>query len=386
MNEATELGDILRALAWTSRDSELLRAAAPRLASRVDGWVDAFYARLTGDPTAVAILGDEGRVMRLRRSLSAWFHEMLTLPVDEAYARAREEIGRTHVRIGMPQHLMVTAMHGLRRDVRADASRLFADDPAGAEATVAALEKALDLELALMLEAYRRRAREVSLRQDATVLAQAVARRCAEGVEDAVDATLCRIEGLRRLPRGDADHPRVLVRVEEALREIGELARRWIARLPSFESEPRVASFDAMLQAAQANVSLPAGTAIERLVAPPGFEALVHVAAVQLAIEELLQAAVNRDPGGVVRVSARRRADEGVDIEVSHGGGRDQSGGALETTDGVGLAYVPIAAELHDGFLDLGRPGAPTASIRLTLRRARRAFPGTPDAHRPLGR
>ena len=382
MNEATELDDILRALAWGPRDEALLRAAVPRLSPRVDAWVDAFYLRLTRDPTAVTVLGDAGRIMRLRRSLSAWFHEMMTLPVDAAYARAREEIGRTHVRIGMPQHLMVTAMHGLRRDVRADVFRIFGDDPGGAEATSEALEKALDLELALMLEAYRRRARELALRQDATVLAQAVARRSAEGVEDAVDAALCRTEGLRRLSPGDGALGRALPGVDEALREIGALARRWTARLPSFESEPRVASFAAMLQAAQANVSLPSGTAIERVVAPEGLAALVHVAAVQLALEELLQVAVNRDPGGTVRVTVRRRSDEGVDVEVAHGGARDPSYGVPEPSDGVGLAYGPIAAELHDGCLEVGCPGV---GIRLTLRRARRAFSGTSDAHRPVG-
>ena len=383
MNEATELGDILRALAWGPGDEALLRASVPRLSPCVDAWVEAFYVRLTTDPTAVTILGDEGRIMRLRRSLSAWFHEMLTLPVDGAYARAREEIGRTHVRIGMPQHLMVTAMHGLRRDVRADVLRLFDDDPAVAGATAGAVEKALDLELALMLEAYRRRARELSLRQDATVLAQAVARRSAERVEDATDAVLCRTEGLRRLAPGDAAFPRGLAQVETALREIGELARRWIARLPTFESEPRFASFESMLQAAEANVSLPSGTAIERLVEPEGLGALVHVAAVQLALEELLQTAVNRDPGGTVRVSVRRRPDEGVEVDVTHGGGRDPSFGALEASDGVGLAYAPLAAELHDGALDVGRPAS--AGIRLTLVRARRDFPGAADAYRPLG-
>lgn len=144
MNDRTEVGEIHRALRWGPQDEVLLRETAPRIAHRVTAWVDAFYERLQADPTAVAILGDAGRIMRLRRSLSAWFHEMLTLPVDEAYARAREEIGRTHVRIGMPQHLMVTAMHGLRTDVRRDAVHAWPEDPAKGEEAAEALAKALD--------------------------------------------------------------------------------------------------------------------------------------------------------------------------------------------------------------------------------------------------
>lgn len=384
MNDRTEVGEIHRALRWGPADAALLRETAPRIAPRVEVWVEAFYVRLQADPTAVAILGDAGRIMRLRRSLSAWFHEMLTLPVDEAYARAREEIGRTHVRIGMPQHLMVTAMHGLRTDVRRDAVRAWPEDPAKGEDAAEALAKALDVELALMLEAYRRRTRELALRQDATVLAHAVARRLADTVEDAVDATLCRTEALRRLPPGDPAAPEHLRRVDDALRAVGELARHWIARFPPLDSDPRDVSADALLHAASANVSMPPGTVIEREVVPPTLEARLHVASVQLAIEELLQAAVNRDPGGTVRASVRARADEGIDVEIAHGGAHEPSLVAAHGPDALGLAFVPIAAELHDGSCESCRPAGFSSGVRLSLRRARRVLPEGTHAHRPV--
>ncbi len=385
MKDATEVGEIQRALHYGPQDEAMLRATAPRVAGCVPGWVERFYARLRGNPTAVAILGDEGRILRLKRSLSAWFHEMLTLPVDEAYARTREEIGRTHVRIGMPQHLMVTAMNGLREDVRADAVRAWPEDPAKGEAAGAALGKALDVELALMLEAYRRRTRELGLRQDATVLAHAVARRCAETVEDAVDATLCHTERLRRLPPGD---PRLLehvARVDESLRAIGELARRWIARFPPVQSEPASVSVEALLHAVAANVSLPPGTVVHRDVEPPTLEARLHVGSTQLALEELIQAAVNRDPGGAVRVSARGGVEEGLEVEVAHDGPSEPSLVAMHGPEALGLAYVPIAAELHDGSFEASHPVGFSTGVRLILRRARHVAPGKPDAHRPVG-
>lgn len=384
MKDMTEVGEIQRALHFGPEDAALLRATAPRIAPCVGGWVERFYARLQSNPTAIAILGDEGRILRLQRSLSAWFHEMLTLTVDEAYARAREEIGRTHVRIGMPQHLMVAAMNGLREDVRVDAVRAWPEDPAKGEAAAAALSKALDVELALMLEAYRRRTRELALRQDATVLAHAVARRCAETVEDAVDATLCRTEGLRRLPPGDPRLPEHLARVDDSLRSIGELARRWIARFPPIMSEPRRVSVEGLLHAVAANVSLPPGTVIHRDVEPPTLEARLHVASAQLALEELVQAAVNRDPGGSVRVSVRGGAEEGVEVEVAHDGSPEPSLVATHGPESLGLAYVPIAAELHDGTYEAFRPVGFATGVRLILRRARYVAPGTPDAHRPV--
>jgi hypothetical protein len=66
---------------------------------------------------------------------------------------------------------MVVARNGAF--MRVLASNLFGS--IGGAANVAVViwffEKALDLELALMLEAYRRRTRELSLRQDAMILA-----------------------------------------------------------------------------------------------------------------------------------------------------------------------------------------------------------------------
>ena len=148
-------------------DEALVRTAAPRLGPEVDGWVERFYARLVVDPVAMAILRDESRVLRLKRSLVAWFLEIFSLPLDEGYERARRDIGIVHVRIGMPLYLMVTAMGGLRRDVRDSVVRLWADDGAQAERVADALSKVLDLELALMLECYRRRQRELEQRATA---------------------------------------------------------------------------------------------------------------------------------------------------------------------------------------------------------------------------
>jgi len=187
----SQIEDVRRGLSLTADDEALVREAAPRLQPEVERLIDAFYARLVTDGVAMALLRDEATVIRLKRSLSAWLHEMLTLPYDAAYERARADIGRTHLRIGMPQHLMVTSMGTLRRDVRDTVERLWADDAPRGRAVLRALEKALDLELALMLSAYRRRERELEALAERITSARELQAHYAAAAADAVDAAMC---------------------------------------------------------------------------------------------------------------------------------------------------------------------------------------------------
>ena len=162
MTASDDILAIRRSLGFEEAHEEAVREAGKRLTPEVDGWVDRFYLRLLTDPEAMRVIGDEASVIRLKRSLTAWFLEMFSLPVDEAYLRAREEIGRVHVRRAMPQYLMVTAMGALKRDVAESVWRLFGAEPGEAARIARALDMLLDLELALMLGAYRRRTSELT--------------------------------------------------------------------------------------------------------------------------------------------------------------------------------------------------------------------------------
>jgi signal transduction histidine kinase len=73
-------------------------------------------------------------------------------PHDEAYFHETAKIGRMHVRVGLPQRYMLTAMALIRV-----ALMRIADGGMGAEAPAVreAITRALDLELAIMLGTYR---------------------------------------------------------------------------------------------------------------------------------------------------------------------------------------------------------------------------------------
>jgi len=116
--------------------------------------VDDFYAAISRDPGAsAAITGGTAQVERLKSTLHHWLVTLLEGPHDEAYVASRNRIGQVHVRINLSQEYMLTAMNRLRVGLVRIAVKSV--PPSELQATCEALHRALDLELALMLDTYR---------------------------------------------------------------------------------------------------------------------------------------------------------------------------------------------------------------------------------------
>jgi hypothetical protein len=366
---------VRHSLAFGDREEALLREAAPRLIPEVPRWVDRFYARLVTDPAAMAILHEEARVIRLKRSLNAWFLELFSLPYDAAYERARGGIGRTHVRIAMPQHLMVTAMGGIRRDATDTIAAAWADDPETGRRVVHAFDKALDLELALMLEQYRRRSRELVHEADRALFTERVARRLAAATGSRVDAALCYAELFRR-GRDEHERERWFARLVDTLKGVARLGRRAAGAVPSAPGEAEPVAIADLCARALSNVSLPVHTHVDLHVVPPDLTVVLHRAPVEDGVEELLQGAVNRDPSGQVRLAARGALDGGVVFEVSDAGppwalARGGEGDdALDADGAAALAHADYAVDLHGGGVEPFAPPGGGGGIRLRLKAA----------------
>ena len=118
--------------------------------------VDEFCAYLIRDPAIAR--RSEGKQLNLhclKHSVIGWLQSTLSGPhTGETFLASRKRIGKVHVQIELPQEMMFTAMNCLR-------SRLLMialtgiEDTARRDATLLAVNRVLDLELALMLESYR---------------------------------------------------------------------------------------------------------------------------------------------------------------------------------------------------------------------------------------
>jgi two-component system, NtrC family, sensor histidine kinase HydH len=146
--------ELKRYVRFLPADEEALRRFAPVAQPHFRRITEAFYRRLDEHEGARKVFAGPAQVDRLKSTLEDWLARLVSGPWDEAYGELRARIGRIHVRIGLPQRYMFGAMDLVRLALVELAERASRGDAAHA-ASVPALHKLLDLELAIMLEAYR---------------------------------------------------------------------------------------------------------------------------------------------------------------------------------------------------------------------------------------
>jgi PAS domain S-box-containing protein len=152
MPEETRFQELKRYVRFDGRDAELLARFRERAEPEFPRIALEFYDRIREHSDAHEVFTGEEQILRLQRSLVAWLSRVCSGVYDEAYYEQTAQIGRVHVKIGLPQRYMLTAMALIRvallriadRDLGADAAR-----------TREAVIRILDLELAIMLETYK---------------------------------------------------------------------------------------------------------------------------------------------------------------------------------------------------------------------------------------
>ena len=132
--------------------TQRLREMEPALAPHLSDIVDRFYDRLLADPQAREIITHESNVEHLRIVLQDWIGELFDGAYEQAYFERRSRIGKAHVRVGLPERFMVIGMAIIRDELAGVIHRVRPHDMT---ADLGTLDKLLDLELAIMLEAYR---------------------------------------------------------------------------------------------------------------------------------------------------------------------------------------------------------------------------------------
>ncbi|WP_437523102.1 protoglobin domain-containing protein [Sorangium sp. So ce726] len=150
--QETLFDEIKRYVRFSEQDERCLAALRAHAEPHFPRIADEFYDRIREHEGAHDVFTGEEQVERLKRSLVRWMTRICTGPYDGAYFDESAKIGRIHVRVGLPQRYMFTAMTLIRL-----AFHEIAEGALGAEVIPvrAAVSKVLDLELAIMLETYR---------------------------------------------------------------------------------------------------------------------------------------------------------------------------------------------------------------------------------------
>jgi PAS domain S-box-containing protein len=152
MVKETRFQELKRYVRLDDRDAQLLREFGELARAELPRIAREFYDRIREHEDAHAVFTGEAQIERLERSMVRWMDRLLSGVYDEAYHEQTLVIGRVHVRVGLPQRYMLTAMALIRVALEEIAQTELVEEAGPARR---ALTRLLDLELAIMLESYR---------------------------------------------------------------------------------------------------------------------------------------------------------------------------------------------------------------------------------------
>lgn len=150
----TLIEEIKSLLGFTEADCKTLQRLGAIVGPYLPELAEVFYVRILRQPAAARVLaGSQAQVDRLKITLQCWARELFSGRYDEAYARDRYQIGQRHVRVGVEQKYIVSAMGVVRSYLLGLLERQISDPVARTRAQQA-MNKILDLDLNLMCESY----------------------------------------------------------------------------------------------------------------------------------------------------------------------------------------------------------------------------------------
>ncbi len=161
--DETRFEELKRYVRFDDADARALLAFRPVAAPHFTRIAREFYERIREHEEAHAVFTGEDQIERLQQSMVRWMDRLLSGVYDEAYREKTLAIGRVHVRVGLAQRYMLTAMALIRVSLEGVAERELG---AASGPTRSALTRLLDLELTVMLESYREDLAEQVRRRD----------------------------------------------------------------------------------------------------------------------------------------------------------------------------------------------------------------------------
>ena len=134
----------------TAEDEELVRASADHLGPLLPGLLDELYEHLLSLPeTAKFFEGQD--IGHRKKALVAWAERTIEGPHDEKFWKYITQIGRVHLKYGIPAYQVVHLMAWLQGEIT---SALLASGRPGREREVMAWNKLLTAQLDPMIEPY----------------------------------------------------------------------------------------------------------------------------------------------------------------------------------------------------------------------------------------
>jgi signal transduction histidine kinase len=148
--------DLQRYVGWTDDDAANVRSVAGLLDPYLGPLIDDFYAEIERHSDARRVItGGAAQIQRLKGTLLAWLRELLAGPYGREYVERRWRVGWRHVEIGLDQVYTNVALSRLRRGLLDALSRVWPGDLTASLPVRRSLNTLLDLDLAIIEDAYQ---------------------------------------------------------------------------------------------------------------------------------------------------------------------------------------------------------------------------------------
>ncbi|HEY7158374.1 MAG TPA: protoglobin domain-containing protein [Gemmataceae bacterium] len=141
---------------WTEESARGVAATADLLAPHLTALIDDFYDEIGHHPNARKVItGGQAQINRLKGTLIQWLRELLAGRYDQSYVARRWQVGWRHVEIGLEQVYTNAALSRLRLGLIRALQDNWQGDLKELQDTVRSLNKLLDLDLAIIEDAYQ---------------------------------------------------------------------------------------------------------------------------------------------------------------------------------------------------------------------------------------
>jgi signal transduction histidine kinase len=385
----TSVDEMVDSVGLDAGDRARLIALHDVLAPQFSAIADAFHAAARRHAGAAAILSDPAQIARLRSTLIDWMSTGLLGPYDDAFCARRSRIALRRVEIGLAQHDMILGIHLIRRAYRGVVIATYR--PPEAHAVSDAVDKLLDLELALMLHDDPRGSEERALagerlrRLDQVQALKTLCAGLAHEVRNPVNSAKLQLAlATRRLRRGG--DPALLEPVELAGHEIDRLTTlldEFLAFAQPAALSPQSEDLVALVRGVvehDRGIAEQRGARLTFVAAPEPIIAEIDAAKIRQVVENLVGNALEAvTAGGHVSIAVVP-TDDHVHIRVTDNGPGIPTGmlpriyepffSTKEGGTGMGLSIVHSLVALHHGTTDVtSSPAGTTFDVAVPRRR-----------------
>jgi hypothetical protein len=147
--------ELQKYLGWTDQDASRVAAALELLEPYLPSLVDDFFEEIDRHPNARRVItGGRQQVLHLKVTLTSWLRDLLSESYDRDFVVRRWRAGSKHVDIGLEQTYTNAALSRLRKGLCRALKASWQADADSLLATIESLNMLLDMDLAIIQDAY----------------------------------------------------------------------------------------------------------------------------------------------------------------------------------------------------------------------------------------